>query len=275
MNVTKMISPIIIALLCFQMLLILIPRVYAEDGLVGYWAFDEGSGNTVADSSVYGNNGTLNNEPTWVDGIYGKALDFDGVNDYIQIPQSSSLDVTDQVTVEAWVYPRAYVDNLGATSNVVARSQLSGATIYTLATSSEGKVLYAVNPTPPLHSSVANLPLNTWTHLAMTYNGSYVRLYINGTLDSYYALSGLIQTTTNWLAIGCRPNGPYGGSGTYCYFNGTIDDVRIYNRALNQQEIQIDMIPEFSSVTILPIFMMATLLVIIIYIQKKQGRKKT
>ena len=64
-----------------------------QNGLVGYWRFDEGSGSIAYDYSGNGNNGTLINGPTWVDGILGKALEFDGVNDYVNIPDSSSLDI--------------------------------------------------------------------------------------------------------------------------------------------------------------------------------------
>ncbi len=217
------------------MLSVLITQMKATDppSLFAYWNFDEGSGTIAHDSSGNGNNGNLTNGPIWIDGKYGKALSFDGVNDYVRVEASTSLDVTFQVTVETWVYPRAYVDNLGTDANIINRCDIMGGAIYVLGTFSNGKVGYAVNPSPPAHASVATLPLNAWTHLAITYDGVYVRLYINGTLDSSYAQSGSISTTTNWLAIGCKPTAPLGGPGTYAYFNGTIDDVRIYNRALS------------------------------------------
>lgn len=210
--------------------------------LVGYWKFDEGSGDTAADSSGNGNTGTLINGPVWVDGKQEKALSFDGVDDHVQVPQSSSLDVTDQITVETWVYPRAYVDNTGMVSHIISRCDYSGGHIYVLSTYPDSnKISFSINPHPDEHPSVADLPLNAWTHLAMTYDGFYVRLYINGEFDSSYAQSGPIYTTSNWLAFGCKPTGPWGGAGTYAYFNGVVDDVRIYNRALSQQEIQADM----------------------------------
>jgi len=213
-----------------------------QGGLVGYWSFDEDSGTVANDSSGNSNHGTLNNGPVWVDGRFGKALSFDGVDDYVRIEPSLSLDVTSQVTVEAWVYPRAYVDNTGHVSHIISRCNYSGGHIYVLSTYPDSyKISYSVNPYSGEKSSIADLPLNVWTHLAMTYDGSYIRLYINGELDSSYAQTGSIFTTTNWLAIGCKPTGPWGGAGTYAYFNGIIDEVRIYNRALSQQEIQTDM----------------------------------
>jgi hypothetical protein len=239
----RLLSLIIIILLCVPMFSTVIPRGEAQGGLVGYWSFDEGSGTIAYDSSGNSNHGTLNNGPVWVDGRFGKALSFDGVDDYVRIEPSSSLDVTSQITVEAWVYPRAYVDSNGDNSHIISRCALNGGHIYVLQMYSptSAKAGYSVNPNPPHHASSADLPLNTWTHLAMTYDGATVKLYINGEFDSSYAQSGLIETTSNWLAFGCKPTGPQGGSGTYAYLNGIIDEVRIYNRALSQQEIQTDM----------------------------------
>jgi parallel beta-helix repeat protein len=211
------------------------PRALAATGLVGFWRFDEGSGTIAGDSSGNGNTGTLYGGATWTVGKSANALDFNGVDGYVQIPQSSSLDVTAQVTVEAWVYPRAYVDSKGYNPHIVSRCDTSGGTIYVLNILGN-KVGYGVNPYPDLHLSAVNLTLNDWTYLAMTYNGSYVSLYINGTFDSGYAQSGSILTTSNRLTIGCNSY-----PATYAYFNGIIDEVRIYNSALIQQEIQADM----------------------------------
>jgi hypothetical protein len=219
-------------------------------GNVGYWNFDESSGTVAHDSSGNGNDGTLQNGPIWVDGKYGRALSFGGSSTYVQVPDSSSLDVTAQVTVEAWVNLSAYVDSRTGVSHLVSRSDSSGGPLYVLATFANGKVNYDTGPFTGYHSSVATLPLNSWTHLAMTYNGASVYLYINGVLDSSYAQSGSIRTTSNWLAIGCKPY-PYNGSAAYAYTNGTIDDVMIYNRALTQEEIVNDM-RHGSSIVLVP-----------------------
>ena len=227
----------IISILLFSIFSsLIIHPVRSENGLVGWWKFDEGSGTTAMDSSGNDNTGTLTNGPVWVDGQRGKALSFDGLDDYVRIEASDSLDVTSQVTVEAWVYPKAYVDHDGSNSHIASRTNTMGGHIYVLSVYPDShKASYSVNPNPDQHPSSDDLFLSTWTHLAVTYDGSYVRLYINGIFDSSYAQSGSIETTTNWLAIGCNSYGA-----TYAHFNGTIDEVRIYNRALSQKEIQED-----------------------------------
>ena len=227
---------LIIAILLFSFLAssFIIKPASSASGLVGYWKFDEGSGTTAFDSSGNGNIGVLYDSPTWVNGKSGKALSFDGSDDYVRIERSSSLDATSEVTVEAWICPRAYVSGLGDNSHIVSRTNTGGGHVYVLSLYPDShKASYSVNPFPDQHASNADIQLNVWTHLTMTYDGSYVRLYINGEFDSSYELSGAIETTPNWLAIGCNSYGS-----TYAHFNGTIDEVRIYNRALSQEEIR-------------------------------------
>ncbi len=87
-----------------------IPEDTMTRGLAGYWNFDEGSGQNVYDATGYGNDGTLasstdssDEDPTWETGKVGGALEFDGVDDYVKIPDSASLDITGAITIEFWV----------------------------------------------------------------------------------------------------------------------------------------------------------------------------
>ena len=80
---------------------------YNRGGPVAYWKFDEGTGTTTYDGSGNNKTGqmiTVASSPTWVSGKYGSALNFDGTNDYIQVADNSTLDITDAITLEAWVY---------------------------------------------------------------------------------------------------------------------------------------------------------------------------
>ncbi|MCX6013468.1 MAG: hypothetical protein NTV30_08710, partial [Chloroflexi bacterium] len=72
---------------------------------IGAWLFDEGSGNKVKDSSKNGNDGKLTGTK-WVDGKFGKALDFNGSSDYVEIPDSDSLDVTNSIAIVAWIFKK-------------------------------------------------------------------------------------------------------------------------------------------------------------------------
>src|SRR3989338_1067169 len=92
-------------------------------GLVGYWSFNEGTGSYAGDSSGNRNQGTLTNGPTWVDGKRGKALNFDGVNDYV-IASSTSLNNLPAMTVSAWMFPRSSGE--GTVGNIVTKSQGAG-----------------------------------------------------------------------------------------------------------------------------------------------------
>jgi hypothetical protein len=85
-------------------LFLLTQRLKAEEGLVGYWSFDEGEGTIAHDYSGNSNDGTIYGA-TWVDGKVGKALSFDGVDDYVRVNDSSNFDITDAITIEAWIKP--------------------------------------------------------------------------------------------------------------------------------------------------------------------------
>ena len=96
-------------------------------------------------------------------------------------------------------------------------------------------VVRAAAPTTPLDArGAAQLPLNTWTHLAATYDGATLRLFVNGTQVGSRALTGALLTSTGVLRIG--GNAIWGE-----FFQGRIDEIRIYNRALSPGEIQADM----------------------------------
>ena len=202
-------------------------------GLVAAYSFNEGIGTTVADLSGNGNTGTIGTASWTNAGKYGRALDFDGTSSRVTVPDSSSLHLTTGMTLEAWVDPLAV-------SNAWRDTIYKGNDNYFLeATAKPGS-------TPAGGASFGNtggsvkvfgtapLTLNTWAHLALTYDGTMLRLYVNGVLVSSRAKSGSIATSTNPLQIG-------GDSLNGQYFRGTIDEVRVFNVARSQAQIQADM----------------------------------
>ncbi len=208
-------------------------------GLVAAYSFNEGSGTIVADASGNANTGTISGATWNTNGKYGKALHFDGVNDRVVINASPSLNLSTAMTLEAWVItgtsqsgwrtiivhePVAYY--LHASNNSGALRPAGGGIF-------NGSETYIGAPT--------SIPLSTWTHLALTYDGAMLRLYVNGTQVANKVRTAPIQTNSSPITIG--GNGAYGE-----YFKGRIDEVRIYNRALSAAEIQAEMAIPVSAV---------------------------
>jgi hypothetical protein len=203
-------------------------------GLVGAYAFDEGTGTTALDSSGTGNGGTLSNAAWTTAGVFGSALSFNGSNAWVSIADSASLDLTTSMTLEAWVRPSSITSDW---RTIILKERPSGLAyaLYAADGASRPPAGYvSVNGTDAAAVAPTTLPLNTWTHVAMTYNGATLRLYVNGQLVGSRATTGSAPVSASPLRIG--GNAVWGE-----WFSGSIDEVRIYNRALSQAEIQADM----------------------------------
>jgi hypothetical protein len=210
------------------------PPPQVQPGLVAAYGFNEGIGVLALDSSGQANTGTLAG-PTWTtSGKFGSALSFNGVDAWVTIADAPSLDVTTGLTIEAWVNPSS-----GTGSRTIVLKEMPAGLAYALysAVSGQRPVGYVHTRRDASAVGTATVPLNTWTHLAFTFDGSSLRLYVNGTLvrtSSSGGSSGPIVTGDGALRIG--GNAVFGE-----YFRGLIDEVRIYNRPLTAADIQIDM----------------------------------
>jgi uncharacterized protein (TIGR03437 family) len=201
-------------------------------GLVAAYTFNEGSGTTVADASGNGNSGIITNATWSTTGKYGAALSFNGSNSWVTINDSATLDLTKGMTIEAWVNPTT----LGAPWRTVAIKEVTGAMSYALyANTDTGKPSGHVYIASEFDTrGVAAVATKAWTHLATTFDGATLCMYVNGALVSSKAVAGSIKTSNGVLRIG-------GNSVWGEYFSGLIDEVRVYNRALAASEIQSDM----------------------------------
>ena len=203
-------------------------------GLVASYSFDEGAGTNVFDSSGNNNNGTIGTA-TWTPyGKYGGALIFDGLSSFVTVKDSTSLHLTNGMTLEAWVNPTLIV---GEWTDIIYKGNNGGDNYYLEGSSpnnylSGGGGTFGSTDIPTYGNSI--LQVNQWSHLVTTYNGSTLALYVNGVLVSSLAQTGNITTSTSALQIGGDVS-----NGQYC--NGRIDDVRVYNIPLTAAQIQADM----------------------------------
>jgi hypothetical protein len=209
----------------------LVAPVANVSDLVAAYAFDEGAGATAADVSGNGHQAAISGA-TWTTGRFGSGLSFDGVNDWVTIPVSSDLDLTTGMTLAAWVYPTAQG---GKRWRNVLIKERPGGEVYNLYsnTNNNRPAAYIVRnaPATPVDArGTSQLPLNTWTHLAATYDGAVLRLFVNGVQAGSRSAPGSLVASSGPVRIG-------GNSLWGEFFQGRIDEVRIYRRALSPAEI--------------------------------------
>ena len=213
------------------------------DPLGALWHFDEGTGATTVDSTGHTTAGTLNG-PSWVipsGARFGRALDFDGVDDYVSVPTSSEITPTTAITVESWIDG----DTLTTTWAAVAKRIGSEDIGYALEMDHAGNRICfwvftdtwrgACRNYPSVTDTSTPISTGAWHHIAGTYDGSSVKAHLDGAVEYSLAAAGDIQYGTTGitdLAIGRDPI----RSGQR-FFDGRIDEVRIWNQALSSGEI--------------------------------------
>ena len=200
---------------------------------VAAYGFNEGAGTAVADASGRGNAGAISGAAWTPAGRFGSALSFDGVNDLVTVPDSASLDVTSAMTMMAWVNPSTFG---GADWRTVLLKEQPNTLAYALYSNADnGRPAGFVRITTDREvRGTAALPLNTWSHLAATYGGGTLRLYVNGVQVATRAQTGNVATSAAPLRFG--GNNVWGE-----WFAGRIDEVRVYDRALTAAQIAADM----------------------------------
>jgi uncharacterized repeat protein (TIGR01451 family) len=213
--------------------------------LVGYWKMDDVGGTEARDWSGWGNNATLVGSRNWTPGIKGFALNLDGSTNYASVSDQERLDATTGLTLSAWIKPQAQT-----TQDIISRATigaLDGYGIFLNATSAStnpGKVIFQLNEATSGAAyrivSGTNFPSNgsTWMHVAATYDGTAMRIYINGVEENSSLGPASIISNLIDVGIGAQGNGSR-------KFRGSLDDVRIYRRALSAAEIaQLATVPQ-------------------------------
>ncbi len=214
---------------CFVLVLGLVLTSAAQADLVGWWRLDEGSGTTAADSSGNGNDGALQGDPQWVAGVTGGALEFDGSGDYIDCGNDAIFDITEEITLTVWVNANDMLNGehncwLGKGDNAYAIKHQTGNYLEFFMFDGDW---HSTNYTTELDSLNGD-----WHHMAGTFDGSELKFYLDGELAANLVYSGTIGTATHAVTIGEN------SQATGRFFDGMLDDPRIYNEALSQDDIK-------------------------------------
>ena len=178
------------------------------------WHFDEGNGNTAFDETSNNNDGTIDDATWTTEGKFENALNFDGINDLVSVPYSQSIGELQALTLEAWIKRNSQSDGMIISKNgpyfISVRNNVVEGGVYA------GSGWTHVTGTTELETG-------KWYHIALTYNGAFVKVYLNGSEDGSAIKTGGILSTSQSLHIG------WGEPGHNQFFNGTIDEVRISN----------------------------------------------
>ena len=191
--------------------------------VVGAWLLD----GDASDSSGNGNDGTLVGDPQWVDGKVGGALAFDG-DDVVEAPDSDNLRLGMSQTVMAWINP---TEDVGDWVRLVGKGA-SDPRNYGMWRQSDGDILFQIYPGCNCWedgNAATNAPINTWTHVAGTYDGAQMKLFINGVELVAADCAAEPATSEDPLTIGF--------AGFHTYFIGLIDEVVVLNSVLTEDDI--------------------------------------
>jgi len=207
-------------------ILVLVASAWAgsQEGLVGYWPLDAGSGDKVADASGGGHDGTAKNAK-WVDGMYGKALEFNGTDSIVDIPYFPEITPVDGATMAAWVFP---TDN--TRSCIVGQFEGYGMALFTdLQLKS---VIWGDD-----WVITKTIPQNEWSHVAMTWDvkANEKTIFLDGKVVENKKGMLPIPSVQRNLGIGLWVGWPVAWGDDM--FKGIIDEVKMWNRVLKEDEI--------------------------------------
>jgi Concanavalin A-like lectin/glucanases superfamily len=212
-------------------------------GLIGHWKFDEGAGSVVPDASGNNNDGTIvegqladassHPSPVWATGKFGGAITIDGIDDWVRVPDSDSIDSTGinkQVSISAWVKLAKY--NQLKKQNVFAQRHEAGTRIeHFFMGLSDGKPAVGIQFSFYLGQNL--FPLNQWVHMAMTYDGIEQCGYINGVVFGCQDVGWPLAGDETPFTMGAGIN----ETDAIEQINGLIDEVRLYNVALTSPDV--------------------------------------
>ena len=216
-----------VLLLCSLIIMSLSIAYAVEDGLVAYWSFNEGAGKTAADVTGNGHDGKFEGAPKWVDGKFGPALEFDGETDYVAVADDDALDLAENITLMAWFSPNDVLTS--------RRLMVKNDSIFVIFDfGNTNSIDFLVKPENTFaESKTTNWTVGEWYHFAGTFDGKTMKVYVNGMLEGEAANNVPIAPSDLELWIG---GDDYGRPSDF--FPGKIDEVRLYEKALSEAQIQ-------------------------------------
>lgn len=204
--------------------------------LVGYWNFE--SSNSCKDNSTYSNSGNvgggdISDEIEQVPGKLGNGSDYEGYSYYMEVPKSNSLNIEDELTIEAWVK----IDTNPSTDSIILCKDdvsMTDKCPYKLSYDDGANIIFTLSDGSNIYQcsyySGSSITGNGWHHIAATYDKKDLIIYVDGKLKNTETIGPItIDTPKTDVYIGGKPTGNY--------FNGKLDEVRLWKRALNLDEI--------------------------------------
>ena len=204
----------------------------ADKSLVLHLSFDEGSGDTVKDHSSYGNDAKVKGAK-WGEGKFGGGMKF-GANAFCEIADNDSLDLTTALTISMWTK----VSKAGDTQSGLEKQPAWQDGEYNLCPEYGGGVLLQAKDLPAACADTAITPTNVldnkWHSIAGTWDGKVIKVYIDGEMKKELPCVGKLKVGNGAAYVGSR-------GGTARWVLGSLDEIKVYNRALSPAEIKKDM----------------------------------
>lgn len=216
---------------------VLLTGICSADDLILHLSFDELNGDVAPDLSDYGNDAEFNGNHKLVDGKFGKAIELDGAS-WGEVEDDASLHVVDGITVQLWANIKASAGGPGSDVQTgVEKGNTWKAGLFTLAAWYRGGSLLQFFDLPDNcreHNIGDSIQDETWRFLAGTWDGTTIKLYIDGELNKELECKGKLTANNEPLYIGAR-------GGNQRFVNGALDEIKIYDYALTQDELMMDM----------------------------------
>jgi len=197
-------------------------NIIADANPIAYWSMDEFSSNVVKDDSVNNNIGTVKNKVTSDSGKWGKSLKFDGNGGYVEVGNNDSLNLTSSVSIEAWVKI--------STDTGKAQTIVSKANDYKLIIRDNGLIDFWIGDLSVVYGT-SDLADDKWHHVVATYDGTTAKVYVDQNPEYQVGTNVFLNNSNTSILIGADDSADRP-------FNGNIDEVAIYDRALSLSEIQ-------------------------------------